>query len=440
MGSSGFRVDKFLLLFVFVLIFGLTNANIGLAAEPPFVLNRPLTPGAITGSNKFSALKLDGISEEDVRAAFSAPSYLENVSLSSLTASSTKLVRLPEFKSIHQGKVSGKTASNAVVTFSIDPNLQRYTEGLISRTSSPHVGIVAMEPSTGRILAMAEKSPLKTNFLQHNGLPAASLFKIVTTSAALEAASLSPYQSINFRGGTYTLNRWNYLPNARSDNRSMTIAEALGLSCNPVFSRIVLKYLKPFQLRNYARNFGFNSEIPADFALPMSSAEIPLDNYGLGRTAAGFGDVTLTPIHAVAIMSGIANGGFLPKPSIIDRVSIPGSGIVYEHDTEMIQRMLQPDTAKDLLEMMVTTTTSGTSKREFIVRGKSRLPGIRVAAKTGTLSGTNPKGVNHWFVAAAPISAPKIAIAVIVVDPKSPSMSASRIGRMLLEQRLLRKT
>ena len=79
----------------------------------------------------------------------------------------------------------------------------------------------------------------------------------------------------------------------------------------------------------------------------------------------------------------------------------------------------------------MATTTIGTSRKEFL----GKVP-WDVAAKTGTLKGENPKGLNHWFIGAAPLENPRIAISVIVIDPTQPTSKAAHLGRLILERYL----
>jgi membrane peptidoglycan carboxypeptidase len=85
------------------------------------------------------------------------------------------------------------------------------------------------------------------------------------------------------------------------------------------------------------------------------------------------------------------------------------------------------------MEMMRYTTTMGTSRREFMRGGQPTLGNIEVAGKTGTLSGTNPPGLNNWFVGAAPINNPELAVAVITVDA-SHSSKASHLARLVMQR------
>jgi len=346
---------------------------------------------------------------------------------------SVSLLNIPRLDTLLLNRVAAITPKNEYIFFTLDPKLQALTERLIKESSSPHVAVVVMNPVTGKILALADKSPTIRNLALHADFPAASLFKVITAAAAVEQASISPYTNVAFRGGTYTLNQFNYLPNKSKDRRVMSVAEALGRSCNPVFGRIALRYLSPAVIRTYAEHFGFNEAIPFELPLALSQASIPQDDYQLSRTAAGFGAVFLSPVHAAAFMSGIANKGILPKPYLVDRIVSAKGEILYKGQPESLRRLVKPETAAKLLQMMEYTTTIGTSKREFILKNRPVMGNIEVAAKTGTLSGDNPEGINNWFIAAAPMNNPEIAVAVVVVHPGGISSRASHIGRKILQ-------
>ncbi len=363
---------------------------------------------------------------------------LEEIKLSYTPSGEVLLDHLPSFKSSFGGRVTGITPSKEFVYYSIDAVLQEAAERIVSRAHASHVALVAMEPATGRVLAMASRSKTIPDLSLHSGFPAASIFKIVTAAAAVERASIVPTSTIRFRGGTYTLNQWNYKPDRKRDRRYMTVAEALGRSCNPVFGRIGLEYLNGDILRRYTRNFGFNSDLGFDVPLHASEAAIYDDEYKVSLTAAGFGEVHLSPVHAATMVSGLANDGLMPRPILIDRVVAKSGEVVYQAQPATLGRIVQPATAKRLLEMMEYTTTMGTSRKQFFRGGRAALPGIAVAAKTGTLRGEDPQGINNWFVATAPLDQPKIALAVIVVDPVHVSTKASELGRQLLQTYLLK--
>jgi cell division protein FtsI/penicillin-binding protein 2 len=377
-------------------------------------------------------LSFTGEMERVPGSTYPAPN-LERVNLKVPAQGEVLMGALPKLNTTFSGRTVGLDKSNQYVFFSVNPELQDFVADVVKASPAGDVAVVAMDPRTGRVLAIAGKSKRVPQMPLHSSFPAASLFKVVTASAALERNLVEPESMIKFRGGNYTLNQWNYKPDARKDRRSMSLSEALGRSCNPVFGRIGLQYLTAPILRRYATLFGFNRDLGFDVAMRASDASVPGDGLSLSLTSAGFGDVTISPVHAAALMSGIANGGLMPKPYMVDRVVSTNGKVVYKARPEILQRAVRPDTAKDLLRMMEYTTTVGTSRKEFCKSKRARLGNVRVAAKTGTLKGSYPKGVNNWFIAAAPLERPQIALAVVVVNP-SASSKASHVGRLVLEK------
>jgi penicillin-binding protein A len=361
---------------------------------------------------------------------------LEPVTLSIFQESNRiQLRKFPKFSTEFGGQFAGKSSDGDLVYYTLEPELQRFLSGVVSRSNAPHVAAIAMDPKTGKILAIADKSKSIQNLSLHSGFPAASLFKVVTAAAAVEQSNLDVNSKIAFRGGTYTLEPWNYSPDSARDKKLLPLGEALGKSCNPVFGRVALMHLNPSILEDYSKLFGFNSNLNSDLPLPMSPASIPNDEFGLSRTGAGFGEVHISPIHAASLMSGIANGGIMPRPKLVEKIVSESGKVIYQSDTDSLSRIVQTETSRELMRMMQYTTTDGTSRKEFISKGRTILKDVDVAAKTGTLSGKNPAGLNTWFIGAAPMNNPEIAVAVIVVNPTA-STKASRIGRQIIEKHL----
>jgi membrane peptidoglycan carboxypeptidase len=342
---------------------------------------------------------------------------------------------MPRFITEFGGKYAARGIDDSLVYYTVDPELQRFVAGIVAKANAPHVAVIAMHPATGRVLAIADRSKSIQHLALHAGFPAASLFKVITAAAAVERANLDTDTKISFRGGTYTLEPWNYLPDVSRDKFSLSLGEALGRSCNPVFGRVALNHLSPSVLRDYSKLFGFNQDLRSDLPLPLSRAYIPAEAYELSRTGAGFGEVRISPIHAAALMSGIANGGLLPRPKVVDSVVSATGTLEYQASNDRLQRIIEPSTSLELMKMMTFTTTSGTSRKEFTSKGKAILGDVLVAGKTGTLRGNDPPGLNTWFIGAAPLNNPQIAVAVIVVNPTA-STKASRIGRQVIEKQL----
>jgi membrane peptidoglycan carboxypeptidase len=369
-----------------------------------------------------------------IRSRDTGTAQLDLVDLSGSSDGGFRLSRAPSFN----GKIGARHASvtprNNIVFYTLDPDLQEFVSRTVNQANAPHVAVVALNPKTGAILAIAGRSESIPGIEYHADFPAASLFKVVTAAAAVEEAGIEPESLIQFRGGTYTLNQGNYIPNQNTDRRIMSVGEALGRSCNPVFGRLGTTYLNGSILERYAQKFGFNRSLKFEVPMRSSAAQIPTqDRFELSRTSAGFGEVRISPVHAAALVAGIGNGGLLPRPYLIERVADADGVTLEKTEPEALQRIIQPETARSLLEMMRYTTTVGTSRREFMRGGRPALGDIEVAGKTGTLSGSNPPGLNNWFIGTAPIQNPELAVAVITVDANH-SAKASRLGRLVMQR------
>lgn len=322
------------------------------------------------------------------------------------------------------------------IIYSLSPLLQERAERLLDYYRVPWGAIVAIEPRTGRVLAMAGHSEIDSDgssLTTRATFPAASLFKVVTASAAIEKSGLSADSVIYYRGGNYTLNRSNYNPDSSRDTKRMELATALGKSCNPVFARVALNNFSPSVLQQYARSFGFDRTIPFELPLQRSSFTMPSDEYEFARTAAGFGDVFISPLHAAMIAGTVANDGLMMEPHIVDRIVAANGHVEYVGKLEPLQRAVLSNTSKQVVQMMESTIEKGTARKHFVCSPNERIRSMRIAGKTGTLKGDNPKGIYHWFIASAPVDNPKIAIAALVIDPGTARIGGTGLGRFFLE-------
>jgi penicillin-binding protein A len=302
-------------------------------------------------------------------------------------------------------------------------------------TKVPWGAVVAIEPKSGRVLALTGYSADRqsgNDFALRGGMPAASLFKVVTAAAAVEEAGLEPSSLIHFRGGNYTLGMSNYLPDVKKDRRLITLEQALATSCNPAFGRIGSKYLSASILSRYASSFGFNQDLPFDLPLSISSFTPPQNEYELARTSAGFGPALISPLHAAMMAAAIGNSGVMMRPRLVDKIISVNGDVAYQSTPAVYQRSVAANSARIVLDMMEATTLKGTARKHFS-KAKS-LKNIQVAAKTGTLSGQSPKGVFHWLVAVAPSDDPEIALATLVVDPGNAPINGTALGRLFLEK------
>ena len=329
------------------------------------------------------------------------------------------------------------------IRLTIDKKLQQAANKLLSRYKVKHGAIVALEPSTGKIKALASRSVAGEQDLPlalRSGFPAASLFKIVTGAAAIEESGLSSRSEIKYRGGDYTLNKGNFKPDAKTDIRKMKLDEAMGRSVNPVFARVALNNLNSDILGDYAQRFGFMGDFTEEFPIEASGFPEIKDDFQLARTAAGFGDVSISPLHAALMSATVANDGVMMKPYLIESVVGKDGEGLYKAQTQAWGRVLLSSTARELNEMMLKTSTSGTWKKQFRRWNKTDLKNIKVSGKTGTLSGKNPQGRYLWFAGSAPADQPDLSIAVMVVDSGGGKIGSSALARLFFEEYFSEKT
>jgi len=299
----------------------------------------------------------------------------------------------------------------AVLT--LDPRLQKRLERTLTDYDVPYGATVLLDPRTGRVLALAEHSraePRTRNLSLKAISPAASIFKIVTAAALLEQG-YSPEEPVCYHGGNHRLAPRMLTDDSRRDNACLPLATAFGFSANVVFAKLADRGLTPEVLRSTADRFLFNSSIPFPSPVETSRAEIPLDRFGLANTAAGFGDVRLSALHAAMLGAVVANRGLLAPPWVVELVQ--GSEQAPALPEPM--RIIDERVAEALGAMMRETVSRGTAQKAF-ARPPRELRGVRVAGKTGSLNEQKPFRDHSWFVGYAPAENPQVVVASVVVN------------------------
>ena len=307
--------------------------------------------------------------------------------------------------------VSSYGAGRAVLT--LDPRLQARLERTLAEAASPYAATVLLDPRTGRILAMAESSraePKRAAGLALRALaPAASIFKIVTAAALLEQG-YSPEEPVCYHGGRHRLDPKLLADDSRRDHACLPLSAAFGHSANVVFAKLADRGLSAEVLRATAGRFLFNAEIPFAAPVETSRAQIPVDRFGLANTAAGFGEVRLSPLHAALVGAVVANKGVLVPPWTIDLVE--GGEVPAAQEPV---RVVDERVAEQLGVMMRETVSHGTATRAF-ARPPRELKGVAVAGKTGSLNERAPFRDHSWFVGYAPADDPQVVVATVVVN------------------------
>ncbi|HEY6876769.1 MAG TPA: penicillin-binding transpeptidase domain-containing protein [Polyangiales bacterium] len=347
----------------------------------------------------------------------------------------------PHARELIDGKYTSRLPRGQRAVLTVDPELDSFVSKLLKRNELPYAGVVAMVPSTGRLLAYVSHSSAEPNgpdrALEATA-PAASVFKVITTTALLNEG-LAPTRSTCYHGGSQALTMAELADNPKLDRACASITGALGFSINAVMGKLALKYLDPKKLTKQASLYGFGEKLPFDVQTERSLLDVPTEKLEFARTAAGFWHTSLSPLHGAAIAASIANKGKMMRPELVDSVVDDGGQVVFKAEPELFRKVMEPHIASQLGTMMTATIKQGTCRRSFRdARGRPLLPNIEVAGKTGTLNRETPQFRGYtWWVGFAPVDDPKIALAVLVVNSPMWRIKASQVAAETLKHYLV---
>jgi peptidoglycan glycosyltransferase len=326
------------------------------------------------------------------------------------------------------------THAAAAVRTTVSPPVQR---AAVTALGGQLGGIVALEPASGRILAVAG---IGLDGLQ----PPGSTFKMITLTGVLQAHVASPHTVFPYASHA-TLDGVK-LSNANGENCGGTLELAFAVSCNSVFTPLGVK-LGASRLVASAERFGFNQDPglagAAESTLPAAaSIQGELD---VGSTAIGQGQVLATPLQMAIVAASIADGGRRPRPT-------------FESDAAPSARVpvTSAAVAHTVRRLMIGVVRTGTGTAAAI-------PGVVVAGKTGTAelktqcapsgesatreessskeagsegcAGASAEASNTdaWFAAFAPALHPRVVVGVLLVKDGAGGATAAPVARQVLE-------
>lgn len=339
----------------------------------------------------------------------------------------------------HEGRLVSDLPGGKTAWLTLDPELQEHARSILARYEVPYGALVAIEPSTGRVLAYVSHSSADANagdIARDPSAPSASVFKVITATALLEAG-LVPETRTCYSGGFHRLS----LADLNGAGRSCaTLTEALGGSINTVFGKLADEHLNTARLERYASAFGFGHAIPFDAPTRPSAIDVPEDRLEFARTAAGFWHSQMSPLHAALIAATLANGGVMQRASMIDHVEDRNGNVVSQQQPRVYRSVIERRTAELVSHMMERTVTHGTARSAFHDdHGVAFLPGIKVAGKTGSLDKNGPYRAYSWWVGHAPADNPTIAVAALVVNTPLWRIKGSFLAREALRNYLVEK-
>jgi cell division protein FtsI/penicillin-binding protein 2 len=345
------------------------------------------------------------------------------------------------------GRWVAPLATGGDTLLTLDSELQRAASKILASANPVRGGMVVLDARSGKILAWAEsaRDGRHHQVLTTSRVPAASVFKLVTTAALFETTSLSPKEPVCISGGTHGIER-RHLDVPRGDAIECSpFAYAIGYSKNAVFAQLATHRLLRNGLVETAQALGFNGSVPFDFDVPVGTLEVPYGDLDFARTAAGFQGSTLSPLGGAYLASVIAHGG----QAIRLRVTEPNTDTDAKRDddsnddktnddksnddAQVVGRVLKPLTAARMRRMMEVTVRSGTCRHAFSdANGRPYLGNMRVSGKTGTLRPEANEGMTSWFIGFAPSQNPEIVISVMLENGAVWRHKSNELARDLL--------
>jgi peptidoglycan glycosyltransferase len=358
-------------------------------------------------------------------------------------------------------KLKGITQRGNNVVTTIDVNAQRVAQTALAGKCG---AAVALDPTTGKVLVWASQPTYDPNLVEGHFnqisrvsapcTPAAPLldrvsqglfipgstFKVVTAAAALDSGRVKPTTTFTDRG--YCIEYGKKVLNFADQSGpevfgTVTFAESLQHSINAVFCQVG-KELGARAVLDKAKDFGFYEEppveLPSDEITPSGlyrngKLYDPNDPNAVdpGRLAFGQERLLATPLQMALVAAGVANGGTIMRPTLVDRVVAPDGKVIQRTDPDTWKEAMKPQTAAELTAMMTSVVTGGTGTA-------AQIPGIQVAGKTGTAE-TGRAGQNDtWFIAFAPAQSPKVAIAVALSNQSGTGgATAAPIAKQIME-------
>ncbi|KJS01233.1 MAG: hypothetical protein VR68_05740 [Peptococcaceae bacterium BRH_c4a] len=372
-------------------------------------------------------------------------------------------------------RILGRQRYGYNVGLTIDAGLQRLALNMLGSRSG---AVVAIDPKTGAVLAMVSspafdpgsiEEVVRTESVTKNGktqeikttrydilktktdsapllnraarglYPPGSTFKVITGAGALEAAGQKTGRTVECKG-SITVD--GFVLKDTGVHGKVGFNEAVAVSCNSYFGELGLE-LGEEGLKRAAGSFGFElldyeGKTGGMGKYPVVSAEIPYNPGTLpadrmsppeaASTAIGQGRTLVSPMQMALVAAGIANGGVVMKPLVMEKVVDRSGGIHKKMSPVALYTAVSPETARDLSAAMEDGVRRGTASQAAI-------SGIRVAGKTG--SAQNPHGQTHaWFIGFAPADNPGIAVAVVVENAGGGGYVATPVAREIIREYL----
>lgn len=334
------------------------------------------------------------------------------------------------------GIITGKQPEGAAVETTIDPVVQQAAWDALGENSG---AVIAIDPKTGAILAMVSKptydpnalagrdtdaviaaydqlvndpaGPLFNRAIAGNLNPPGSVFKVLMTAAAIDSGMFTPDSEFPNPSELALPQSGSVVTNAEGGScgggATASLATGLRLSCNITFAQLGAA-LGENVIRETAEKFGFEQSVN----IPMASEPSVFPRTGgdqatLMLSSFGQASVRMSPLQVAMISMGIANGGAVMQPTLVESITAPDLTVIQEFEPKVFSQAIKPETAATMTQLMVQNVSNGAGSN-------ARIDGVEVAGKTGTAENGEGEPFTLWFTGFAPANDPRVAVAVVV--------------------------
>lgn len=353
--------------------------------------------------------------------------------------------------------VSGRTPQGANVELTLDPAAQ---EAAWNALDGRRGAVVALDPSTGAVLAMvsspsydpnrlaghsqkqvreawtdlqADSSrPLTNRAIGGDLYPPGSTFKLIVAAAALESGEYTKDTEIP-GPGTYQL------PNSSSvmhnhprggtepcgPGNSSSLQDALRQSCNTSFAELGTK-LGQDTLRQTTEDFGFGEHLKIPLGVTPSSIGDDLDGAQLATSSIGQYEDRVTPLQMAMVASAFADDGVIMEPQLVASVRTSNLQQISVLTPHKLGQPVSASNAKQMRDMMEATVQDGTATA-------AQISGVEVGGKTGTAEWKQGAAPHSWFVGYAQAGDKKVAVAVVIEEGGYGATAATPVARNVME-------
>ncbi|MDP9806328.1 peptidoglycan glycosyltransferase [Trueperella bonasi] len=350
---------------------------------------------------------------------------------------------------------TGAEPEGGAVELTIDPAVQQAAWDALGDRRG---GVVAIEPETGRILALvskpaydpnliashdatvareayqnylaAESQPLLNRAIGDNLYAPGSVFKIITTAAMIENGDLTaesmveaPY-TYSPPGTTHEI--YNPLQRQCGDGSGkVPLRTAFVESCNTAFAIGGLE-VGDEEMIAMSEKFGFHQELTIPLPVRPSRFPEPQDEAELAMAAFGQRDVLTSPLQMAMVAAAVANDGTLMSPYLVERTLTADLAVISTTSPSTLSTPISEKTAGELESMMIDVVNQGTG-------AYAASSFVQVAGKTGSAQIADGVSPHAWFAGYDASDSPQVAVGVFVENGGDGGQVAGPIARAVIE-------